>query len=148
MRDSPHSENRLIAQDKKTNVQFLIDTGADLSLLLRSWKVRGQPPSTFQLFAANDTVISTYGRRKLHLNLGLRRVITWVFLVVDVAQPIIGVDFLKHFGLLVDLKRKRLLDETTVPLSIYLQQLFRHTHYSWRQSLQRFIATIPRDRHA
>jgi len=75
--------------------------------------VRGQPPSTLQLFAANGTVISTYGRRNLHLNLGLRRDFKWVFIVADVGLPIIGADFLRHFGLLVDLSGKRLVDGTT-----------------------------------
>jgi hypothetical protein len=34
-----------------------------------------------------------------------------VFILPDVTQPLIGADFLSHFGLLVDCKRKRLLDE-------------------------------------
>jgi hypothetical protein len=47
------------------------------------------------------------------LNLGLRRDFTWRFVVADVTQPIIGVDFLSHFGLLVDCRNNRLLDGIT-----------------------------------
>jgi hypothetical protein len=43
------------------------------------------------------------------LNLGLRRNFTWRFVVADVTQALIGVDFLSHFDLLVDCKHNRLL---------------------------------------
>jgi hypothetical protein len=38
----------------------------------------------------------------LNLNLGVCRDFTWRFVEADVTQSIIGVDFLSHFGLLVD----------------------------------------------
>ncbi|GFU29119.1 hypothetical protein TNCV_4837171 [Trichonephila clavipes] len=47
------------------------------------------------------------------LNLGLRRPIIWTFIIADVSSPIIGADFLKHFNLLIDLKKKRLVDVET-----------------------------------
>jgi hypothetical protein len=50
----------------------------------------------------------------LSLNFGLRRDFTWRFVVADVTQPIIGVDFLSHFGLLVDCRNNRLLNGVTV----------------------------------
>ena len=34
---------------------------------------------------------------------------TWDFLLADVALPIIGADFLRHFGLLMDLGQMRIL---------------------------------------
>ena len=37
------------------------------------------------------------------------RTFSWTFLLADVALPIIGADFLKHFGLLVNLGEMRLL---------------------------------------
>ena len=48
------------------------------------------------------------------LNLGLRRDFVWIFVVADVSKPIIGADFLAHFGLLVDMRNRRLLDQTTL----------------------------------
>ncbi|GFU49678.1 hypothetical protein TNCV_2906321 [Trichonephila clavipes] len=47
------------------------------------------------------------------LNLGLRRPFIWTFIIADVSSPIIGADFLKHFNLLIDLKKKRLVDVET-----------------------------------
>jgi cleavage and polyadenylation specificity factor subunit 1 len=47
------------------------------------------------------------------LNLGLRRDFTWRFVIADVELPIIGVDLLSHYGLLVDCRNNRLLDGVT-----------------------------------
>jgi cleavage and polyadenylation specificity factor subunit 1 len=46
--------------------------------------------------------------------LGLRRDFTWRFVVADVTHPIIGVDFLLHFGRLVDCRNNRVLDGVTL----------------------------------
>jgi len=45
--------------------------------------------------------------------LGLRRPIKRFFVVADVTRPVIGADLIKHFGLLVDLTGKRLVDKVT-----------------------------------
>lgn len=67
----------------------------------------------YKLFAANGSIISTFGCVYLLLNFGLGREFTWKFVIADVASPIIGADFLNHFGLLPDLKNKRLVDAVT-----------------------------------
>jgi hypothetical protein len=59
---------------------------------------------------ANGTIIHTSGWLPLNLNLGLRRDFTWQFVVADVTHPLIGMDFLSHFGLLADYRNNRLLD--------------------------------------
>ncbi|XP_064462642.1 uncharacterized protein K02A2.6-like [Ornithodoros turicata] len=51
--------------------------------------------------------------RSLTLNLGLRRAFQWIFLVADVSQPIIGADFLTYFHVLVDMRRRKLIDSST-----------------------------------
>ena len=52
--------------------------------------------------------LACWGDRKLHVASGGRR-FTRPFLLVDVALPIIGANFLWHFGLLVDLGEMGLL---------------------------------------
>ena len=47
------------------------------------------------------------------LNLGLRRSFRWQFIIADIQSAIIGADFLTHFGLLIDLRTKRLTDSIT-----------------------------------
>ena len=67
----------------------------------------------YDLYAANGTTIPTYGWTSQTLNLGLRRDFTWRFVVADIQTPIIGVDLLSFYGLLVDCRHNRLLDGVT-----------------------------------
>lgn len=94
-------------------MQFLIDTGADVSVIPRGLRSAGAKPTSMQLFAANGTPIKVYGEVLLKVNLGLRREFSWQFLIADVTSGIIGADFISHHDLLIDLKRKRLIDNTT-----------------------------------
>jgi hypothetical protein len=52
----------------------------------------------YELFAVNGTTIAIYGTILLSLNLCLRRDFKWRFIVADVPKPIIGMDFLRHYG--------------------------------------------------
>lgn len=109
-----HTSNRLCVHDRDTHERFLVDTGADISVLAATTKTRKHnQDSACQLFAANNTPIKTYGEKTLRLNLGLRRSFTWTFIVADVKTSIIGADFLRHFQLLVDLHKKKLVDKVT-----------------------------------
>ena len=93
-------------------MQFLVDTGADVSVIPPSAAER-KHPQTLQLQAVNHTSISTYGIRSLTLNLGLQCTFRWAFIVADVRKPILGADFLHNFSLLVDIKHHQLLDGLT-----------------------------------
>ncbi len=56
-------------------------------------------PDPRTLTAVNDTSIRTFGQRSLTLNLSLRRSFPWIFIVADLQKPILGADFLRHYGL-------------------------------------------------
>lgn len=104
---------RLFITEGTTKLQFLVDTGTDLCVFPRSATSGRREKSDYVLSAANSTDIHTYDTVTLSLNLGLRRVFTWRFVVADVSKPIIGADFLHYHYLLVDLRNQRLLDGTT-----------------------------------
>ncbi|KYM95877.1 hypothetical protein ALC62_13472, partial [Cyphomyrmex costatus] len=72
---------RLHIRDRVTGELFLIYTSADISLLPCN-KIKNKTPSNFKLFAANNLV----------------------------PYPIIGADLISHYGLLPDLKGRRLID--------------------------------------
>ncbi|KAL0820734.1 hypothetical protein ABMA28_006562 [Loxostege sticticalis] len=91
---------------------FLVDTGANISVIPKR-KGTFEKPLPFNLYAANNTIIPTYGEKTLELNLNLRRPYKWKFIVAAVTKPIIGADFLKYHNLLVDLKNQRLIDDVT-----------------------------------
>ncbi len=96
--------------DKVTGTRFLVDTGSEVSVIPPSHSDRAHQ---VHLTAVNDTSIPTYGKRLLTLNLGLRRSFSWVFIIANVQKPIIGADFLQHFGLLVDMRKCQLSDTAT-----------------------------------
>ena len=89
--------------DRNQGLRFLVDTGAEVSVLPPTCAERRHPSESLSLQAVNGTRIATYGTRSLTLNLGLRRTLRWVFIVADVQQPILGADFLSHFNLHVDM---------------------------------------------
>lgn len=109
---------RLYIQDDKTKQNFLIDSGSDLSIITPSYAQRYSNEGTndnecTKLYAANGTMIKTFGHKTLTISLHLRRAFTWRFIIADVSTPIIGADFLHHFGLLLDIRKKRLIDTST-----------------------------------
>lgn len=105
-------QSRLFLTDRSTGTTYLVDTGADVSVIPPSFQQKRHPTDS-QLFAANGSSIKTYGERLLTVDFGLRRQFKWIFVIADITKPIIGADFLHHFDLLVDLKRKRLCDRST-----------------------------------
>ena len=99
--------------DKTSGIRFLVDTGAEVSVIPPSHTERKYPQQAFTLQAVNNTAITTYGCKSLTLDLGLRRTFHWVFVIADVQNPILGADFLRNYSLLVDMKHSKLLDSLT-----------------------------------
>ncbi|GBM92188.1 Retrovirus-related Pol polyprotein from transposon 297 [Araneus ventricosus] len=66
--------------------------------------------STLKLVAANGSSISTFGIKNKCLDLGFGRLFNWNFIVADVSRPILGADILERYGLLVDIKNRKLID--------------------------------------
>ena len=109
------SSSRLFyVTDKTTGKRFLVDTGAEVSVIPPCNTQRQTKVDTLVLQAVNNTSIGTYGKRSLTLDLGLRRTFRWIFVVANVQRPILGADFLRHFSLLVDMRHHRLSDSLTL----------------------------------
>ena len=99
--------------DSSTGSKFLVDTGAQVSIIPPSSTDCRTLRTNLTLEAVNGTPIKTFGTRSLTLSLGLRRTFRWVFIIAETATPILGADFLRHYQLLVDMTRFRLVDATT-----------------------------------
>ncbi|KMQ85849.1 gag-pol polyprotein [Lasius niger] len=104
---------RLYMIDRVSKARYLIDTGSDVSVYPRRTMQGRREIQTFELYAANGTRIMTYGAVTLKPDFGLRRSFPWRFIVADVAQPLIGSDFLAHYHLLPDVNKRKLIDGKT-----------------------------------
>lgn len=94
-------------------IRFLIDTGADVSLLPPAFTSKAVP-SSLTLTAANNTKISVFGALTTTVSFPqLRRCFEVEFTVADVKTPILGADFFNRRALLIDVKRRRLVDPKT-----------------------------------
>lgn len=116
MAKSPVPDVKYFASKSEISIQnnfFLIDSGADVSVLPLTSKSCDIRPTAVTLFAAKGSAIKVIGERRIKLNLGLGRDFYWSFVIADVTSPIIGSDFIKHHDLLIDLRRNRLVDNTT-----------------------------------
>ena len=108
----PPTPKLLHVRDRLTGISFLVDTGAEVSVLPATLRQKSLPPVT-HLYAANSSRIPVFLRQTLQLELHLRRSFTWTFYVAAVSTPILGADFLHHFNLLVDMKHHKLVDPLT-----------------------------------
>ena len=64
---------RLLVTDTKTGTRFLVDTGADISVLPQIWAkgIFWSRPTNRCLYGANGTIIPTYGEKEINLDFGL-----------------------------------------------------------------------------
>lgn len=91
--------------------KFLVNTGVNF-FIWPSIKNNLARRHEFLLYAANGSAVPTYGEKLITL-FGLRHEFIWPFIVAAVTKPILGADFLHHFGLIVDSRTKRLMDAKT-----------------------------------
>ncbi|GBM72367.1 Transposon Ty3-I Gag-Pol polyprotein [Araneus ventricosus] len=74
---------------------------------------RGRRSSNFMLSTANSTRIRTYGVVHLNIDIGLRLIFPFAFIIADVSHPLLGMDFLTKYALIFDFKKKLLTDSLT-----------------------------------
>ena len=99
--------------DRNLRAKFLVDTGAMVSILSANTADKRRHPAPLKLQAVNGSPINTYGITPLTLDLGMRREFTWKFIVADTPASIIGIDFLRHYNLMVDSRSNKLVDGVT-----------------------------------
>ncbi len=87
-------------EDQLTHRRFLCDTGASYSIL---------PHQSSAAASGPPLLLKCWGERELTLTFNNKQY-KWIFLLADVNFAIIGIDFLKHFKLVVDAAAGQLID--------------------------------------
>jgi hypothetical protein len=109
-----HQPSRLFyVTNRNSDLRFLVDTGAEASVIPAARTDRKHQQDGPVLQAVNGTPIATYGKRSLTLDLGLRHTFRWVFTIADIKAPILDANFLRYFSLLVGMRKHRLSDALT-----------------------------------
>ena len=94
---------------RNANTRFLVDTGSEVSVIPPSPADRRRSPDPRILTAVNHTSICTYGLWPFHMHIHMH---LWpmAFVIADVQKPILGADFLQHYGLMVDMHTHKFID--------------------------------------
>ena len=95
----------LILTDTISKQWFLVDTGSAYSIIPHH---STDPATGPRIMAADRSPIPCWGEEVRTIAAAGRR-FQWTFLLAAVAFPILGADFLRHFDLMVDLRRRRLV---------------------------------------
>ena len=103
----------LFVLDHTTGIRFLVDSGAQISIIPAKKEDKKRGLRKFTLQAVNKSLIQTYDQKCLTLNLGLKRGFTHIFVTADMEKAILGADFLHKYGLFVDIKKRCLTDPLT-----------------------------------
>ena len=116
----PSLNSLFFVRDHQSGQKYLVDTGAEVSVLPASAVDRRNGSKGRPLSAANGSTINTFGNRKVRLQL-CGRTYEWPFLIAAVQRPLLGADFLRRTGLLVDVRGRQLInadDFSSTPLTV------------------------------
>ena len=114
-----NKRNTMTVCDRRSGRSFLIDCGADFSVLPVSSKDKKTRSPSEPLMAANGSLIKTWGKKKVTLLLGKRHAFSQEFHIADITEPILGADFFIANDLAIDMNRRRLVcmpDLTEIPM--------------------------------
>ena len=99
-----------------TGRQCLLDSGSQISL----WPASANPNRTrsnLRLIAANGTPIKAFGTVRKQIKIG-QKFYSFVFVIAEIAKPILGIDFLQKYKMSLDLANRQLLHSgTATPFS-------------------------------
>ena len=109
----PFINSRIFSTNRLNGQHLLADSGSDLSCYPHKLLPGIHNDAGYNLEAANQSTIKTYGLMSVKIDIGFGRTFTWNFTIADVSVPIIRADFFAHYKLLLDCGNKRLLDSVS-----------------------------------
>lgn len=73
--------------DKISKLQFLVNTGAEISVVAPNSSEKNFK-SDLKLYAANSSIIDTFGKKLMNLDVGFRRSFPWNFTIANLNRCI------------------------------------------------------------
>lgn len=92
----PDRSRLMYLRDQLTDTKCLIDTGSKVTVIPRTVESIEDRDAPYRITAANGQQIKTYGTKRTRLQFHGKR-FTWTFIVADVRETILGIDFLRNF---------------------------------------------------
>ena len=112
-----HDSRLFYVTDRRSGVRYLVDTGAEVSVIPYDASEGRSADPFLSLRAANGTSIRTFGKQVVTLEFTPSKQLSWSFIVAEVPMPIIGIDFLENFSLVVDVRRRILSNGDRKPIA-------------------------------
>ena len=108
----PSPPDLLFIRDPLNDLNFMIDTGSSSSLWPSNLPY-DQTKAKEKMFAANGSEVMLFETFHLIIPQGMGRHLPWQFTTANVRFPVIGMDFLRIYGLIVDTVKQCLHNATT-----------------------------------
>lgn len=125
-----HNGKRLLfIQDRRTGLKYLVDTGAEVSVLPAAPQDIVPGAKGPELQGPSGAAIRTYGTRTVPVTVNTQSY-DWTFVIADVSNALLGSDFLCAHGLMVDLQGRRLMNSTTFQSTPLCHAVPRGAHVS------------------
>ena len=125
------SSKRLHIRDRVTGQMFLVDTGQIFRCFpLFAKLAASQARLDYSPRTIPESIHTVSHNRSL--DLGLKRPLRWNFTIAAVPYAIIGADLLSHYGLLVDLRRRVLVDSLT---GLYIHATIKRVEFTSTSSV-------------
>ena len=84
-------------RDKKSGLLFLVDSGAEISLVKPLPHERRNKQVSNTLVTVSGSPIATFGFRTMYISFDNITTFRWIFVIADVSRNILGVDFFESF---------------------------------------------------
>ena len=123
--DATTQGNLLKVKCMLTNMDFLVDTGASISLIPKS--EQDKVDQQCNLKAANGTRILTYGKETIKTKFHEKLPRWHTFTKAAILQPILGADYLAKHGLSICMKKMYLMHNKT-HTKVYGSPSYNHIH--------------------
>jgi len=110
-----NSSQLLHIKDLKSDELFLVDSGAEVSIVRPTTAEKGNSKFDMSLLSVKGSPIATYGNRVMNLTFDNKTSFRRIFIIADIPHNILGIDFLQQNALVIDFAKMSEFSNITKP---------------------------------